>query len=272
MSESMTTCPHCQKKSAGRFCTYCGGALGSVHCNQCGAASEPGGRFCNSCGAPLGAGMAAAGAGAGRAGAGTGTDTSSDVRVPWMVAGGLLVVLILAVAVPAIMRGGGVGGVGTPDAPTATGTTGGALPDISQMTPREAADRLYRRVMIAAEAGDSAQVTQFLPMTLDAYEIARPLDADGLFHLALLQRMALDSEAALASAQEALAVHPNHLLNLAAAAGASADLGDDATAREPYQMLLDQFDAEMGKLLPEYDAHSQMMPELKAEAEAYLAG
>ena len=37
------------------------------------------------------------------------------------------------------------------------------------MTPRERFDRLFNRIMQAAERGDSAQVERFTPMALGAY-------------------------------------------------------------------------------------------------------
>lgn len=299
MSESETIeCPRCGRESGGNFCSHCGGALGGVHCNQCGSKAEPGARFCNECGAPIAAaaGRGAAGVGAGRVAAGPGTGAGATARggawsaaageddggnqTAWWVAGGLFLALILAVVIPPIQRaqedaaGAGAG----QNAPFAGGGAGGAAvpgvasTDISSMTPIQAADRLYERVMLAASAGDSAQVQMFLPMSIAAYERAQPLNADGLFHLSVLQRTALQAEDALTTAEEALAAHPDHLLNLAAAAGAAADLGRDERARELYGRMLEVWDAEMAKELEEYEAHANMLPDLRAEAEAYLGG
>lgn len=285
MSESETRkCPRCGRESGGNFCSHCGGALGGVHCNQCGSKAEPGARFCNECGAPIAAGAVLAAAPAAR-GAPTGASPAAgeddgNSQMAWWVAGGLFLALVLAVVIPPIQRAqsDAAGSGGAVNAPFAGGGAGGAAApgagttDISSMTPIQAADRLYERVMISASAGDSAQVQMFLPMSVAAYERARPLDADGLFHLSVLQRMALQAEEALATAEEALAVHPDHLLNLAAAAGAAADLGQDARARELYGRMLEVWDAEMAKGLEEYEAHANMLPDLRAEAEAYLGG
>jgi tetratricopeptide (TPR) repeat protein len=125
--------------------------------------------------------------------------------------------------------------------------------------------------MGALERGDSAEAVGFLPMAISAYEIARPLNPDGLFHLALLQEAAGDFDAALASAQEGLEGNPDHLLNLAAAGRAARATGDDAVARAHYQRLLDAWDQEQAKALEEYVLHREMMPELRAEAEAFLS-
>jgi len=299
VSESETkSCPRCGRESRGNFCSHCGGSLGEVHCNQCGSKAEPGARFCNTCGAPIAAaaGGGAAGVGAGRVAAGAGSGAGATARggassvaagegdggnpTAWWVAGGLFIALILAVVIPPLQRAqdDAQGPAGATNAPFAGGGAGGAAvpgaasTDITSMTPIEAADRLWTRVMTSVEAGDSASVQMFLPMSIAAYERARPLNADGLFHLSVLQRMALQPEEALATAEEALAAHPDHLLALSAAAGAAADLGREGRARELYGKLLDVWDAEMAKGLEEYELHSRMLPDLRAEAEAYLDG
>src|SRR5690606_19797588 len=115
----------------------------------------------------------------------------------------------------------------------------GRPPDISGMTPIEQADALYTRVMTAVETGDEATVQGFLPMALMAYEQARPLNSDGLYHLATLQRAAGDFQGSAATAAEGLATTPDHLLLLAAAGEAAEGLGDDAAARSHWQRFLD---------------------------------
>ena len=54
----------------------------------------------------------------------------------------------------------------------------GAAPDISQLSPRERFDRLFNRIMQAAEQGDTAQVRRFTPMALGAYAQLDTIDAD----------------------------------------------------------------------------------------------
>ena len=55
------------------------------------------------------------------------------------------------------------------------------------MSPRERFDRLYNRIMQAAESGDEATVTRFTPMALMAYAQLDSLDADARYHAALLE-------------------------------------------------------------------------------------
>lgn len=137
----------------------------------------------------------------------------------------------------------------------------GAPPDLSSMTPIEAADRLFQRVMTAVETGDETTVGQFLPMALQAYELARPLNADGTYHLATLQRAAVDFEGSLATAQEGLTEAPDHLLLLAAAGEASEGLGDMDAARLYWQHFLDAYESERVRQLAEYEAHEFTLEE-----------
>ena len=160
-----------------------------------------------------------------------------------------------------------------PGAPPAAPIAGvGTPPDLSSMTPREAADRLFTRVMTAVSASDSVQAQTFVPMALSAYERAEPLDHDGLFHLSLLNRVAGNLEAALANATEVLDVDSNHILALAAAGEATVEMSRTEEATEYYRHLLDVIDAEIARALPEYVAHGQIMESVRNDATAYLAG
>jgi hypothetical protein len=136
------------------------------------------------------------------------------------------------------------------------------------MTPREAADRLYNRVMTSVATGDSADVVFALPMAIAAFGLAEPLDTDGKFHVVLLQLTGQFNAEALAGAEEILSEHPNHLLGLAMAGDASLALGDSTGARGYYGRWLDAYEAERAKDLLEYRDHSTMFPEMQAKAEA----
>jgi hypothetical protein len=179
------------------------------------------------------------------------------------MAGALMVGLILVVAYPVY----GPGRVDPPP-PQAAAPAGTSTVDLSTMTPRQAADRLFNRVMSAASAGDAAEVSNFLPMAIGAHELVEDLDADGKFHLVLLRLQGSMNEAALATAEEILAEQPDHLLGLAGAADASLALGDSASARAFYQRWLDAYDSEMAKGLSEYDDHSALFPTTRSTAEA----
>jgi len=181
------------------------------------------------------------------------------------MAGALMLGLILVIAYP-VYSGGGA------DAPppVATGSAArpaGVPPDLSAMSPREAADRLYNRVMRSVAAGDSADVVFALPMAIAAHGLAEPLDTDGKFHLVLLRLTGQFNVEALEGAEEILAEQPNHLLGLAMAGDASLALGDSASARAYYARWIDAYETETQKDLLEYRDHETMFPEIRAKAE-----
>ena len=262
-------CTQCGAEGAGRFCAACGASLQSIQCTRCHASIAPGTRFCTNCGAPArgegGTGGAGSTVAAGMAGAG-----SASAKLGWWVAGGLLVVILLAVVIERF--GGGSEGE---TAGTTAGTSGlgpTANVDLSSMSPREAADRLFSRVMSAIEQGNSAEASSFLPMAIDAYGLARPLDEDGLYHLALLQGAAAQFTESLATAREGLERAPEHLLLLSAAGDAAFALDDEATATEYYTLLLEAWDREMALGRLEYTDHSRILPLVREDAETYLEG
>lgn len=224
-------------------------------CPKCNASSNAGDRFCNQCGGPL----PASGAKAGLLG---------GMNPAWAVAGALLLALVVAIAT---RDNGGREITMTP--PPQGGAVTGSPPDLSSMTPREAADRLFRRVMDAIAVGDQAQADQFLPMAIGAYARIQPLNLDDRFHLSLLHAAAGDGTTAAEIAEEGLTEHPTHLLVLAAAAEAAVLLGQDEVAIQRYEQLVDAYEAELAGGLPEYSSHGpELLPNLRDEANAYLSG
>ena len=131
---------------------------------------------------------------------------------------------------------------------------------------RTNADRLFNRIMMAAEQGNEAEVAQFMPMAIQAYDMVDNLDNDGLFHLALLHLTAGSPDAALDVANRILEDGPNHLLGLAVAAQAAADAGNAQAANEYWGRYLDAYDAEAGKPLPEYVDHQPLLSEYRSMA------
>jgi len=185
------------------------------------------------------------------------------------VSGALLAVLVLIVLFSELSRSRDPGVVGAPF----SGALGPAPNvDLSSMTPRQAADNLYNRVMNAIAQGNTTEATNFLPMAMEAYRLARPLDEDGLFHLSLLQRAAGDFEAALATALEGLHDNPDHLLNLSAAAESARELGDMAAATAHYTRMLEAWDREIAADRLEYEEHARVLPLIREDAEALLGG
>lgn len=291
--ETTQTCPACGKHATGNFCHHCGAALGARSCRQCGASLAATAAFCNQCGAqaPGGGGAPtprASGGGQGGRGVkgggasrrGQGAKPAQEVTRaavvaesvagagPWWVAGVALFVVILVVGWSMVSPEGpsvapGMGG-GSAD-PNAAGTM-----DISQMSPREAADRLFDRIMRTVSAGDTAGALGFAPMAVQAFEVAEPLDLDGLFHLALVQQLS-NPEGALATAKRMLDSEPDHILGLGVAGEAAAALGDEAAARDYFSHLLRVYDVQFARTLPEYEGHRNILGQLRGTAQAWLA-
>jgi hypothetical protein len=304
-------CPRCESEAEGRFCGNCGAALQDRRCAECEAPVRPGNRFCNQCGAEQGAavdgGMERAGpaarppaaqavpvttaGGAPRPGpahpsaaapptAGPPSPPAelepSEDRTRWWIAGGAVALAILFLAVPYVWTSWAEGGNGERVPMGAQGAAPGLGPapnvDLSSMTPREAADRLFNRVMGAIGDGNEAEVASFLPMAVDAYRLVPNLDADGRFHLSLLQHAGGDYAGALETSEGALESQPDHLLNRYAAAEAARELGNVELAAEHFEHLLEIFDEESVRVLPEYREHATFLPTIRQTAEEFLAG
>ena len=256
-------CPKCGKAASGSFCQECGAKVGGHFCQECGAQITATAKYCNRCGNHISVNEHRAAASA----------TLGGKNLPWWIAGAAMFVLIVALATQMMQSGG-------PSIPTASRSTSppvrgavtGMPPDLSTMTPVEAANRLFNRVMTAVTAGDSTEAQQFMPMAIGAYERARPLDNDGLFHLSMLQRTAMQLEAALETAEEILEDNSDHLLGLSAAAKAAAELGRGDIAAAYYERVLEVYESQIEQDIAEYMDHTPIMDNLRTEAEAFLGG
>lgn len=198
--------------------------------------------------------------------------------MPWYVAGGALIALTAVILLP---------GAGSAPSPASSvqsapvmdpGAAGPAAPSGDPAagpppltgSPREQADRLFNLIMESKEKGDTAKARFFVPMGVQAYGMAGELDADGLYHLSLLQALGGSGKDAVATAEKILAKSPDHLLGLAAAAEGAVVAGDATAARRYYRHLLDVFAAEKTKQLTEYRDHAAVLAGYEAEARAYL--
>lgn len=253
MSQKTKTCGACGAAIAGRFCSECGAAAGGeAKCRGCGLPMPAGARFCPGCGQAPGATRQPA--------------PAPRNLVPYVLGGVAFVALLAALF---IRERTGLAPDPTeapPAAPFAGAAPAGTPPDISQMSPRERFDRLYNRVMQAAEGGDSATVTRFTPMALEAYRMLGQADTDARYHAAMLNIEVGDAIAASALADSILATNPKHLLGLVIQ-GNLAMLRDDAAglagARKAF---LAAYDAEEKAARSEYQDHQQILDRFRAEA------
>lgn len=245
----MTTpvaCPSCGAASTGRFCAECGAPLAGASCAACRAPLTPGARFCHRCGTPAGATRTA------------GSEVASGVgtALPWSVAAiALLALIALAAgqrfsrtAQPAAQMTAPIG------APLAQGGQARA-PDISSMTPTQRAERLYDRVMSAAERGLADSVQFFIPMALQAYEAIGDLTLDQRYDMGRLAEVAGDSRIATAQADTMLRAQPDHLLGLVLASRAARLRGDERAAARHLERLARVEQSERRKQAPEYLLH-----------------
>ncbi len=238
---SASVCPACGATASGNFCNGCGASLAERRCGHCGASVVSGARYCHRCGRPLGA-----------------TAPGRSDRTPWLIASAIVVLLVGGI-VARMQRGTPAPVVPDMANPGAVGAAGavpaGRGPDISRMSPSERFDRLFNRVVAAAERGDTTEVLRFAPMALGAYEQLDTADVDAHYHAAvvMLETGQLDEAAALADT--ILARNPDHLFGFVVRAGVAQRRGDSAGRRRAREEFARRFDAELGTRKPEYEEH-----------------
>jgi len=266
MSASTQKCPACGAQTSGKFCSECGAPLGDRSCPSCGAKLSARAKFCPECGTVVAAGPALARSGAVPLPAGRG---GTGEKMPWIVAGIAVLALVATIVVV----------VGRKAPATASASADGAVPfdptrgttDLSQMTPREQADRLYDRVARASESGDSQQVQFFGPMALQAYTmLGGTPDADARLHIGLIQLALNDPAGAAAQADTILRGSRTHLYGFLLKARAGDVQGNAPAARQAYQSFVSNYDAERAKNLPEYGQHAAMLDQTRTEAQRIL--
>jgi hypothetical protein len=269
MTASPSVCPACGSAASGSFCGTCGASLVARTCAGCRAELSPQARFCHRCGRPTGPGAGPAA-----------TRLPPRVRTAWLVAGGLCLALLGAIlftvmreapapVAPDMANAGAQGGrePGPAGGPFSAGAAG-AAPDISQMTPRERFDRLFNRVMQAAEQRDTAQVERFTPMALGAYTQLDSINTDARYHAAVLRLQVGDAGGARALADTILARSPGHLFGYIVRGTAAAFQGDTATARRASREFLSHYDAEVKANRIEYREHEPAIEDFKRQAES----
>jgi hypothetical protein len=248
-------CPNCgAENQKGKFCAECGAGL-DTECPSCGKAVTPGARYCTSCGEPIGANGETAGTGA------------RGSRAAWVIAAAAVVVVLLVLFLPDDTERVRAPVTGPPASAAPGGAAGGGAGMGGLSTDmRTNADRLFNRIMMAAEQGNQAEVDQFMPMAVQAYGMVDDLDDDGIYHLAILQRTAGEFDQARETADRILDRSPGHILALGVAADAAQASGDTEAAHALWERLLEAYPEEAGKPLPEYMDHQTMLGEYRRMA------
>jgi len=223
-----------------------------VHCAACGQPAS--GSYCSHCGAPLGDAAPA--------------KKTILLVVPWAALGISFIALIVAlVALLGQTSKPAPNPFALPQAPVASAPTSAPLVDLSTMTPREAADRLFNRVMAAAERGDSAEALRFVPMALQAYERLGTLDNDARYHVALIHLTAGDLNSARIQLVAIKQSVPNHLLALMLEHDIARRSNDASGVARANKAFLAAYAAEVATGKGEYQDHQTQLERFRSEAQ-----
>jgi hypothetical protein len=190
--------------------------------------------------------------------------------LPWFIAGVCVLAVFAMVIIIAVRRpepaAGNQSNVAAPFAQGRPGSTTGTT-DISNMSPREAADRLFDRIARASEAGDTGQVNFFGPMTIQAYAQVSPLDPDARLHIGMVYMAMGNAAGAAAQADSLVRQARTHLFGPLLKARIAEAGNNTAALRQAYQTFLANWTAERAKNLPEYSQHDAMLNELRTAAQ-----
>lgn len=224
---------------------------------QCPACGKPAsGKFCNHCGASLD-GSAPWGA---------------QAIAAWSALG--LSILALFTALLALFGRGLDAGqpVAMSGQPTVSASPSVGKPiDLASLTPRQAADRLFNRVMTASESGNIEEARRFAPMALQAYELVETLDNDARFHVALIHLTAGDAKSARVQIDQLKKAVPNHLLALMLEHEIAERNGNRDGAARAYKTFLTAYGVEIAAGRVEYDEHRGGIERFRQAAQAGAA-
>lgn len=224
-------------------------AAGATTCSSCGERNQASARFCQACGRSL---------------TGGGWFNAQTLTV---LATACVTLVVLGVLFASVLDFGSTSedaSAGTAPARTTT-TAAGQPPDLSTMTPREAADRLFNRVMMADEQGDSGEVEQFAPMAVAAYDQLENLDLDGLYHVGLIHAAAGDIESAWEAVERLRVVVPEHLLASVLEHRLALAEGDQARAERAVEHFKAHYDQEIVIDRLEYRDHQRAIDQFRQQ-------
>ncbi|HEX2251080.1 MAG TPA: hypothetical protein VHH32_12090 [Gemmatimonadales bacterium] len=192
------------------------------------------------------------------------TRGSDSDRRAWTIAAGLCVLLVAGIAYKVSSS------APQPTAPDMANTgvlTGERAPDISGLSPRERFDRLFNRIMQAAERGDAQEVERFTPMALGAYQQLDTVDEDARYHAAVIHLQAGQIPEARALADTILADAPGHLFGYLVRGTAARIANDSAQENKAQREFLRHYQSEMAANRVEYLEHKPVIEEFRSEAE-----
>ncbi|MGQ0640299.1 MAG: hypothetical protein ACT4P6_05925, partial [Gemmatimonadaceae bacterium] len=213
-------------------------------CARCATALAAGARFCQQCGNPVAAqALFAAVPGA----------PPATSRVPWIIGG--VASAALLVLVVAQRMGTSVTPATQPLSSPPEAASALRAPDISQMTPRDRASRLFDRIMRLDEEGKRDSVQLFASMAIPTFQSLAPLDAHLRYDFGRVAVAADQLELAQAQVDTILQAKPQHLLGLILAAKIAERRGDTTSAARFYTRLVAAESSERALGLEEYQLH-----------------
>jgi len=257
MNAKSIKCPGCGKPAAGNFCSHCGTPI-VTSCPKCDAEVKPGSRACHECGASL---VAAAP-----------KQWNAQAIAPWAAIG--VATIALGVALAALFDRGSGAVAPSPFSPSMSSAAPepGQPVDLASMSPRQAADRLFNRVMAASEKGDFVEALRFAPMALQAYDGLGTLDNDARYHVALLRVTTEDIKGARVQIEMLRQSAPDHLLAFMLEHQIAERGGKKDSAARAYKAFLAAYDAEMATGRKEYQDHQGSIERFRAAAQAGMTG
>jgi hypothetical protein len=258
MKAKSIQCPGCGKPAAGKFCSHCGTNIEST-CPSCDAEIKPGSRACHECGTSLIARAAP-------------TEWNAQTIAPWVAIG--VASIALAVALVALFDRGNRAAEPAPFSPpfASTAPVPGQPVDLASLSPREAADRLFNRIMTAGESGKTEEALRFVPMALQAYDNLGTLDNDARYHVALIHLTAGNIKSARVQIDKLRQSAPNHLLSIMLEHQIAERSGNKDNAARAYKSFLAAYAAEIATGRAEYQEHGDGIERFRKAAQAGVAG
>lgn len=253
MKTKAVHCPDCGELAAGKFCGHCGTRIMST-CRSCGATVKTGLDICDECESLASQSSAS---------------WNAQRIAPWAAIAIAMTALVISLLAWFDRRDSSV--TPQPIAPSSSLPTPSGAPavDLSSMSPREAADRLFNRVMAASENGNMSEALQFVPMALQAYDNLGTLDNDARYHVAMLYITANDIKNASVQVDALRKSAARHLLSYMLEQQIAERAGNKGSAaQQAYKAFLAAYDSEIAAGRPEYQEHLNSIESFRKMAQA----